>query len=134
MIAPCTTGSVSPLHDPPESHSPPLLLQDASICCLSNNEGNVVQELKAMVKSKHNRVGKVVPEMRRRVTTIENHLFAAHVFLDPRCPSLDGSSICFHSIKFRIDVITFFVVVFPAASGVIFMNINVTNKVAESIW
>lgn len=56
-----------------------------------------------------------LPEMGRGVSTVKNKLlFGIHILIDPFCPSLQRPSVCFSCIKFRVDVVTFFVVVFPA--------------------
>jgi len=53
--------------------------------------------------------------MGRGVSAIKYKLlFGIHILIDPFCPSLQRPSVCFSSIKFRVDVVTFFVVVFPA--------------------
>ena len=53
--------------------------------------------------------------MCRGVSTVKNELLLGiHILIDPFCPSLQRSSVCFSRIKLRVDEVTFFVVVFPA--------------------
>ena len=59
-----------------------------------------------------------IPEMSRRVSTIEDQLFCRfNIFIDPFCPGLQSSSISFNSIKFWVKIITFFVVIYPVSTN-----------------
>ena len=60
---------------------------------------------------------KNVPEMSRRVSTIEDQLLLwIHIFVNPICPGLQSPSIGLNWIKLWIDIITFFIVIFPAST------------------
>lgn len=79
---------------------------------------------------------KNVPEMSRRVSTIEDQLLLwIHIFVNPICPGLQSPSIGLNWIKHWIDIITFFIVIFPASTKQIsfLFNEKHTRGISKSI-
>ena len=61
---------------------------------------------------------KKIPEMGRRVPAIEDQLVGwIYVLVDPFSPGFYCPPISFHCIKPRIDIFTFFKVIFPVPTG-----------------
>lgn len=72
-----------------------------------------------------NNMGSTIPEMSRRVSTIEDQLcFGLDVFINPSCPGLQSSSVSFNSIEFWIKMITFFVIIYPVSTKYSLLSIE----------
>jgi hypothetical protein len=59
-----------------------------------------------------------IPKMGRRVSTIEDQLLLwIHIFINPICPGPQSPSIGLNCFKLWIEIIAFFIVIFPASTN-----------------